>query len=93
MKESVITAVIALLVLLLTGCAGSTFYDRGERVAHFEGDMKGMKFRRHTDGTLEWSATEVSHSAATLAQGKAASDKISSTGAAVAVSGLTAILK
>lgn len=89
MKKSL----IAIIVLLLTNCAGTTFYDRGERIAHYEGDMKNVKFRRYRDGSIEWSADEVNHSAATLAQGKAASDKISSAGAAVAVSGLTSIIK
>lgn len=95
MKESLVTAFIAILTLwLLVGCAGSNFYnDRGEKIASFEGDMKNMKFRRLKDGTLEWSADEVSHSTATLAQGKAASDKLSSAGAAVAVSGITTLLK
>lgn len=95
MKESFITAFVAILVLwLLVGCASTTFYsDRGEKIAELQGDMKNMKFRRLKDGTLEWSADEVSHSAATLAQGKAASDKLSSAGAAVAVSGITSLLK
>lgn len=79
--------------LVFVGCAQTTFYRNGQRVAHFQGDMRGMTFRASPDGTIEWTAVDVNHSAATLAQGKAASDKISAAGAAIGAAGIMALFK
>lgn len=83
---------LILALALLTGCAHTDFYRNGQRLAHFEGDMTGMSLRIGADGSVEWSGN-VNHSAATLAQGKAASDKLMALGAAVAASGVVAAVK
>jgi len=84
---------LALLALLFTGCASTTFYRDGQRIARLQGDMRGMTLRISADGSIEWIAADVSHSAATLAQGKAASDKIGAVGAAIGAAGIMALFK
>lgn len=79
-------------IFAVTGCAHTTIYsDNGKKLAEFQGDMENVKFRRLKNGTTEWSADKVSHSDATLAQGKAASDKLAAGG--LAASGLLNLLK
>lgn len=83
---------ILILGLLLQSCAHTDFYHDGKKIAHFEGDMKGMRLKISEKGAIDWSG-DVDHSNATLAQGKAASDKIQATGLAVAASGIVSLLK
>lgn len=79
--------------LALNACAHTTFYHNGKRIARFEGDMRDMTFRARADGSFEWTAVDVSHSAATLAQGKAASEKISAAGTAIGAAGVMALFR
>lgn len=74
-----------LLSVLFSACAQTTFYDRhsGKPVARFQGDMTGSHYK---DGPTSWDVDQVSHSAATLAQGAAAANVITATG--VAASGV-----
>lgn len=77
-----------------TGCASTRIYDRnGTRLASYQGDMTNVKYKSYADGTTEWSADTVSHSAATKAQGEAGAGKISTAGAAIAASGLTSLFR
>lgn len=86
--------IVALLILTFCGCAHTTFYDHGQKIARFEGDMKGNEFKyRSATATIAWRSSDVDHSAATLAQGKAASDKIQSIGAAAAAAGAATFIK
>lgn len=81
-------------IAAVSGCAQSRLYDRqGNRLASFQGDMTNVKYRSLADGSTEWSADTVDHSSATKAQGEAAAGKLSAGGAAIAVSGLTALFR
>lgn len=82
-----------ILVLAFSSCAQTVFYHDGKPVARFQGDMAGMVYSQSKDGSVSWTCTNVSHSTATLAQGSAASDKISHLGTAVAVAGIYALFK
>lgn len=69
--------------LMLSGCAQTVLYDRrtGKAIARFQGDMIGSHY---VDGGTVWDVQQVSHSAATLAQGAAASNVIGSIGTSAA---------
>jgi hypothetical protein len=83
---------VLLLAVLLGACAHTDFYRNGQRIARFEGDMGPMTFTLRADGSITWSGY-VSHSAATAAQGKAASDKITAIGAAIgATAGVVSLI-
>jgi hypothetical protein len=81
------------IALAMCGCAHTTLYRDGQKIAAFQGDMTGIEFYAAPDGAIAWKAETVDHSSATLAQGEAAAGKIQSGGAAVAASGLTLLLK
>lgn len=81
-----------LIAALLSSCAHSDLYEDGKKVAHFEGDMSGIVYKRYADGRIEMTGT-INHSAATLAQGQAAASKLGAVGVAVAASGLVSVLK
>ncbi len=68
-------------LLLLGGCAQTVLYDRttGKAIARFQGDMTGSHY---ADGGTVWDVQQVSHSAATLAQGRAAGHVVTSIGTA-----------
>jgi hypothetical protein len=70
------------LTLILAGCAQTVLYspNSGKRLASFQGDMTGSHY---AGGGVTWDVQQVSHSAATLAQGKAASAVIGATGSSV----------
>ena len=68
----------------LACCAHTSFYRDGQCVARFEGDMTNVKASMAKDGSFVWEALSVNHSAATLAQGTSASNKISAVGVATA---------
>lgn len=72
-----------LLCLLFTGCAQTVLYSpvTGKRLASFQGDMIGSSY---SGGGVTWTVQQVSHSAATLAQGQAAANVITSVGASAA---------
>lgn len=74
--------VIAVIVLAVTGCAATTFYDAGHPVARFPADMAKVRYLRHADGSVEWQAEAVSHSAPIRSSGNAASKVIGATGTA-----------
>ncbi len=70
------TLILAIGIGLLPSCAGTKFYHEGRKVAQFEGDMTDFSYTRNADGSATWSGRSVSHSAATLAQGKATEGKL-----------------
>lgn len=87
--------IVSLLVavLLLSNCATTKLYHNGQIVASFQGDMKAVEFSSSPKDGVTLKAASIDHSTATLAQGKAATDKITATGAAIAISGLPGLLK
>lgn len=94
-KKSLGVVSLVIVAVILSGCAHSTFYVDGKRVAAFQGDMTKQHFLYKRNGvTIVWNADTISHSAATLAQGQAAHEVIgaaatlsTATGIAVATSG------
>lgn len=82
----------ALLSLLFTSCAHTTFYHEGKPIADFQGDMTNTEFYMSEKGDYWWKSKSVDHSSATLAQGAAASSKINAAGAALGAAGATALL-
>jgi len=82
-------SLVILAWLLLSGCAASTFYVDGKRVARMEGDMTEMTMDVAKDGSIRWTAETVDHSSATLAAGKTSAGNIAATGAAVTSTMLT----
>lgn len=84
---------LALIALLLPSCAQTVLYRDGQKIAAFQGDMAGISYAMSSDGSVRWSAATVDHSTPTKAQGEAAAGKIQSTGAAIAASGITLLLK
>lgn len=77
-----------LLVLAsLSGCASTTFYVEGKRVARMEGDMTEVTFV-FEDDKITFTADTVDHSSATLAAGKVSAGNITAGGVAVATSGI-----
>lgn len=80
-----------ILAVLVTSCAHTDFYRNGQRVAHFEGDMTKMQFLMSPAGDIQW-AGDINHSSATTAQKAGAQGIVTAAGAAVAISGLTALL-
>lgn len=71
-----------LLALLLCGCAETDFYRNGQLIARFQGDMTGVTFHYGADGSIDWTCTAVSHSAATQAWGTATSGVVGAAGVA-----------
>jgi hypothetical protein len=80
------------IALLLSNCATTKLYHNGQIVASFQGDMKAVEFSSSKDG-MTLKAASIDHSAATLAQGKAASEKITAIGAGLAISGIPGLFK
>lgn len=93
-KRLLKSALVLACLASFGACAHTDFYDRrtGKRLAHFEGDMTAMTFRVGADGSVEW-AGNINHSTPTLAQGKAATDKITAIGGALAASGIMAVFR
>lgn len=91
-KVAIAIAKGVFLAAAASSCATTTFYCDGKPVARFQGDMVGMAFERHADGSVVWSGN-VTHSIATKAQGEAASAKLTAAGIAVATSGLVSTIK
>ena len=83
------------LCLSLSSCAQTLFYGTtGTPVARFQGDMpSGTNFSYTPGGAITWTAGAVNHSAATLAQGTAASGVVSTAGTATAIAGLSKLIK
>jgi hypothetical protein len=81
------------IAIAMTGCAQTTLYRDGRKIAVFQGDMTAVRFRLTAAGDLTWQAARVDHSTATKAQGEAAAGKIGAAGAALAASGITYLLK
>lgn len=81
-----------IIAVALSGCASTVLYRDGKRIARFDGDMTGVRYIQHADGSCELTGETIDHSSATLAQGQAASNKIAAAGVAVAASGLTYLL-
>lgn len=87
------TLLVGIIAFLTLSCATTTLYHNGQKIASFQGDMKDVEYTTSAKGGMTLKATSIDHSAATLAQGKAASKKISAAGAAIAISGLPSLLK
>lgn len=71
-----------LACLVITGCAGTTFYDRqsGRKIADFRGNYINSAY---SDGTTKWTAAQVDHSTPTLAGGQASAQIINAIAAGV----------
>lgn len=82
--------VLVLLFLPFFGCAHTTVYVGGKKVFTTQADAENVTFRQ---GSTYFHADKLNHSTPTLAQGKAASDKIGAVGGAVAASGIITLLK
>jgi hypothetical protein len=80
------TLLVGIFAILLMNCATTTLYHNGQKIASFQGDMKDVDYTTSAKGGMTLKASSIDHSAATLAQGKSASDKISAAGAAIAIS-------
>lgn len=57
---------LPLCALFLAGCAGTTLYEGGKPIAHFQGDMTASHYEKNGAHTT-WNVGNVSHSTATLA--------------------------
>jgi hypothetical protein len=77
-----VLALAVLAIILLGGCASTTFYVDGKRFARMEGDMTEVVFIRKPNGDLHFTAETVDHSSATLASGKTMAGAITASGAA-----------
>lgn len=79
--------VAILLAGLLTGCAYTELRDpnTGKRVFKTQADAKNVTYR---NGSTYFHAEELNHSTPTLAQGKAASDKIGAAASAATALGI-----
>ena len=84
------TILIAITAACMVSCAQTVIYRDGKPIARFQGDMKGVRYR---DGDTEFSADAVDHSTATTAQKAGAQSIVTAAGAAIAVSGLTSIIR
>lgn len=82
MTKMKIVLILMTAALFEAGCAQTVLFDRGtgKPIAKFQGDMSGSDY---SDGPTHWKVDQVSHSAATRAQGAAAANVIGATGAAV----------
>lgn len=60
---------VALAATMFTGCATSTLYSHGQKVAVFQGNIDGMVFHYGADGSIDWTCAKVNHSIATRAAG------------------------
>lgn len=72
---------LIILVLALSGCAHTVLSKDGKPIADFQGNMKNVVY---SNADIRFTADEINHSDATLAQGSSASGKITSTGTALA---------
>jgi len=80
---------LVLIAVCCTGCATSTLYSRGVKVAVLQGDLTGSTFHYAADGSIDWTVARVSHSTATRAGGSV----VGTAGSAVAASGILTLLK
>jgi hypothetical protein len=88
-QDSSIPGLLALIALsmailgwlLLSGCASTTFYLDGKRLARMEGDMTEVVFTFEKD-RITFTADTVDHSSATIAAGKTSAGNIAAVGAA-----------
>lgn len=74
-------------------CAHTTLYRDGRKVAVFQGDMQESEFTIAADGSIRWKVKKAEYSTATLAQGKAAADKFTAAGLALAASEVLSFFK
>ena len=86
-------AALIMLLAFATGCAQTTLYRDGRKIFNGQGDMTGLRYVHHADGSCELTSETIDHSSATLAQGKSAEGKIAAIGTGLAASGLTYLLK
>ena len=88
-----LAALILFIAFCTIGCAQTTLYRDGRKIFNGQGDMTGMRYVHHADGSCELTSETIDHSSATLAQGKAAEGKIAAVGTGLAASGLTYLFK
>lgn len=79
-----------LAIAALTSCTASTFLHDGKPVCRIEGNFVG-KMHVAPDGTVDIDGN-LNHSETTKAQGDAVATKSQAIGAAIAVSGVAALL-
>jgi hypothetical protein len=83
--------ILILFPLLLGGCARTTVWSpEGRRVIRTSGDVAGLKY---AGPNFAFAAEKIDHSTPTLAQGKAASDRLTAAGTAFATSGILTLIK
>ena len=85
---------LPILAAWLSSCASTTIYGTdGKPIFRTQADMSKTEFVRASDGSTRWSADDVNHSTPTKAGGVAYSSGVAATGAAIATSGIPAIVK
>jgi hypothetical protein len=77
--------------LLFPACAATTVYENGKKVMSTQADAGELVFLSAAGSSLK--VIGLNHSNPTMAQGKAASDKIGAIGSAAATAGIMTILK
>lgn len=77
----------------LSSCASTTFFRDGKPIVKFEGDMEGVAFHGLPTGEITWTAARISHSAATAAAGKVASDVLLYSAPVITATGLPRLIK
>jgi hypothetical protein len=81
---------IALAALALSSCASTQLWDaNGHRIARFESNLTNVEY---SGNGVTFRASTMDNSTATTAQKAGAQGIVTAAGAAVAVSGLTALL-
>jgi hypothetical protein len=75
----------------LTSCAVTVVYEGGKPVMKTQADATNVTFR--TGNGTHFHADTINHSIPTIAQGKAAADKIGAIGSAAAATGIIGLLK
>lgn len=60
---------LALLALLFTGCATSSFYSHGRKFADIRADLTDVSIHYAADGSIDFRATRMNHSVPTRAAG------------------------
>ncbi len=78
----------ATISLLMPGCAHTSLYKDGKRIAVFQGNMSGMTFTSHADGSCSLSG-DIDHATAT----KASVGRIEALGGVLTAAGITTLVR
>lgn len=84
---------LAALALAFAGCAQTKLTILPDGTLKFRTHADATNLRLTAPGGYTFSADRLDHSTPTLAQGKAASDKLAAGGGAIAASGILALFK